>query len=162
MSMKKIGFGVCLVVLTSVLVCAMSRPSQSEPAHKAAPAAAPAVASVSSKVPTNLRGYLLAGLPKAAAQTISASDRVDVLVTFFAQVKDGTKQNVTITLLQNISVLKVGTEGDSAYVVLALSPRDAQYLAVAQVEGKVTVTVRSPQDTDNYVLEISTFSKLFN
>ena len=51
---------------------------------------------------------------------------------------------------------------DSTSLALALSPRDAQYLALAQQEGKISVILRSHGDVTQYIMEIATFEKLFN
>ena len=50
---------------------------------------------------------------------------------------------------------------DSSALSLALSPRDAQYLALAQAEGDISVILRTPGDVTNYLMEIATFEKLF-
>ena len=132
-----------------------------------------------------MRGYILTNVPIATASLIKPDDNVDVLLTFQAKMKDGSQQNVTVTLLQNIKVLGVGNDlgqgldaktasalknkdddaaafSDVAALALALSPRDAQYLALAQQEGKITVILRSHGDVTNYLMEIATFDKLFN
>ena len=162
--MKKISLGMCLVLMTSIFVCAMSKPSKNVPTEPTKPAetVVPAVKSVAGKIPEKLRAYLLTGLPKAMTQIVSADNKVDVLVTFEAIMKNGNKQNVTVTLLQDLNVLKVGTDDKDAYLVLALSPRDAQYLALAQKEGDVSVIVRPTEDKNHYLMEIATFEKLFN
>ena len=89
------------------------------------------------------------------------------------------------TLLQNVKVLGVGNDlgqgldaktasalknkdedasadSDSTALALALSPRDAQYLALAQKEGDISVILRSHGDVASYLMEIATFEKLFN
>ena len=65
------------------------------------------------------------------------------------------------------SALKNKDEDASAYsdstaLALALSPRDAQYLALGQKEGDISVTLRSHGDVTNYLMEIASFDKLFN
>ncbi len=127
---------------------------------------------VAEKVPLQSRGFIIPGLPNAFAQTIDADDQVDVLMTFEAQLKNGRKENVTVTLLQNIKVLDVGLEqpqragltgpvGGNAYVVLALSPKDSQYLSVALTQGKLDLVLRQPGDEETDVMEIASLEKLF-
>ena len=176
--MKKISLGIGAVLLASVFVCGMSKRAQNMPAVAAESTSvsaetAPIVAvkkSVAKDVPVQLRGYLLANLPQAMAEIVSANDRVDVLTTFSALMKDGTRQKVTVTLLQNVKVLKVGTienkakvgtVENKAYVVLALSPRDSQYMALSEQEGEIAVIVRPTGDEAQYIMEISTLEKLF-
>ena len=141
-------------------------------------------AGLSSKIPVQMRGYIIS-VPVATASMIKPDDNVDVLLTFEATMKTGTRQTVAVTLLQNVKVLGVGADlgqgldartanamknkdeeaaaySDNSTLSLALSPRDAQYLALAQKEGEVSVILRSHGDVTNYLMEIATFEKLFN
>ncbi len=142
-------------------------------------------AGLSSKIPVQMRGFIVNNVPIATASLIKPDDNVDILLTFSAVMKNGTQQNVTVTLLQNVKVLGVGNDlgqgldaksasalknkdedasaySDSVALALALSPRDAQYLALAQKEGDISVILRSHGDVTNYLMEIATFEKLFN
>ncbi len=142
-------------------------------------------AGLSSKIPVQMRGFIVNNIPIATASLIKPDDNVDVLLTFSAVMKDGRQQNVTITLLQNVKVLGVGNDlgqgldaksagalknkdedaaafNESSSLALALTPRDAQYLALAQKEGDLSVILRSHGDGTNYLMEIATFEKLFN
>ena len=116
---------------------------------------------------------------------IKPDDNVDVLLTFEAVMKNGSHQNVTITLLQNVKVLGVGSDlgqgldaktanamkskdddaaaySDTSSLSLALSSKDAQYLALALKEGDISVILRSHGDMTTYIMEVATFDKLFN
>ena len=140
-------------------------------------------AGLSSKIPVQMRGFII-NVPISTASMIKPDDNIDVLLTFEAVMKSGTRQKVTVTLLQNVKVLGVGSDlgqgldakaanamknkeedaaaySDSSALSLALSPRDAQYLALAQSEGDVSVILRSHGDVTNYLMEIATFEKLF-
>ncbi len=142
-------------------------------------------AGLSSKIPVQMRGFIITDVPIATASLIKPDDNVDVLFTFEAEMKNGTRQNVTVTLLQNIKVLGVGGDlgqgldaksagalknkdedaaafSDSVALALSLSPRDAQYLALAQKQGDISVTLRSHGDVTNYLMEVASFDKLFN
>ena len=142
-------------------------------------------AGLSSKIPVHMRGFIVNNVPIATASLIKPDDNVDILLTFSAVMKNGTQQNVTVTLLQNVKVLGVGNDlgqgldaksasalknkdedasaySDSVALALALSPRDAQYLALAQKEGDISVILRSHGDVTNYLMESATFEKLFN
>lgn len=141
-------------------------------------------AGLSSKIPVQMRGYIIS-VPVATASMIKPDDNVDVLLTFEATMKTGNRQTIAVTLLQNVKVLGVGADlgqgldartanamknkdeeaaaySDNSTLSLALSPRDAQYLALAQKEGEVSVILRSHGDVNNYLMEIATFEKLFN
>lgn len=141
-------------------------------------------AGLSSKIPVQMRGYII-NVPSSMAGMIKPDDNVDVLLTFEAMMKTGQRQKVAVTLLQNVKVLGVGADlgqgldartaaamkskdedaaaySDSSALSLSLSPRDAQYLALAQAEGDISVILRSHGDVTNYLMEIATFDKLFN
>lgn len=140
-------------------------------------------AGLSSKIPIQMRGYVLV-VDSNVASMIKPDDNVDILLTFEAVMKSGARQRVTVTLLQNVKVLGVGANlgqgldaksaaalksqeddasayTDTSALSLALSPRDAQYLALAQGEGTLSVILRSHGDVTNYLMEIATFEKLF-
>lgn len=142
-------------------------------------------AGLSSKIPVQMRGFIVNEVPVATASLIKPDDNVDILFTFKATMKNGTEQDITVTLLQNVKVLGVGNDlgqgldaksaaalkskdedasaySDNVALALSLSPRDAQYLALAQQQGKITVILRSHGDVTNYLMEIATFEKLFN
>lgn len=141
-------------------------------------------AGLSSKIPVSLRGFVIT-VDSNVASMIKPDDKVDILLTFEAVMKNGARQRVTATLLQAITVLGVGSnlgqgldaksaaslrnqeEDASAYtdtsaLSLAVSPKDAQYLALAKEEGVLTVVLRSPGDVQQHVMEVSTFDRLFN
>lgn len=141
-------------------------------------------AGLSSKIPVQMRGYVIS-VPVTTAGMIKPDDNVDVLLTFEAMMKNGSRQKVAVTLLQNVKVLGVGSDlgqgldartaaamknkeedasaySDNSVLSLSLSPRDAQYLALAQAEGDISVILRSHGDVTNYLMEIATFDKLFN
>lgn len=141
-------------------------------------------AGLSSKIPVQMRGYVIS-VPVTTAGMIKPDDNVDVLLTFEAMMKNGSRQKVALTLLQNVKVLGVGSDlgqgldartaaamknkeedasaySDNSVLSLSLSPRDAQYLALAQAEGDISVILRSHGDVTNYLMEIATFDKLFN
>ncbi len=142
-------------------------------------------AGLSSKIPVEMRGFIINNIPVSTASLIKPDDAVDILFTFPARLKGDIQQNVTVTLLQNIKVLGVGADlgqgldaksagamknkeedvaglTDSMALALALSPTDAQYLALAQQEGTITVVLRSHGDGSNYRIQVATFDKLFN
>lgn len=140
-------------------------------------------AGLSSKIPVQMRGFIIT-VPTNVASMIKPDDNIDVLLTFEAAMKNGSRQRVAITLLQNVKVLGVGSNlgqgldaktaaalrnqeedanayTDTGMLSLALSPTDAQFLALAQEEGTLSVTLRQPGDVAQYMMQIGTFDKLF-
>lgn len=140
-------------------------------------------AGLASKIPVQYRGFILEQ-PTSVTSMIKPDDNVDVLLTFEAAMKNGSHQRVTITLLQNIKVLGVGADlgqgldarsaanmkskeddasafSDNSVLSLSLSPKDAQYLALAKEEGTISVVLRSHGDVARYLMEVATFDKLF-
>jgi pilus assembly protein CpaB len=99
--------------------------------------------------------------PSSVAGMIRPNDHVDILGTFRfpAQEGDTALDTVTLTLLQNVTVLAVGQqlsttaeEGrrGASYTTLTLSitPPEAELLVFAQQKGKLTFTLRNPRDVD--------------
>ncbi|MDR1684130.1 MAG: Flp pilus assembly protein CpaB [Elusimicrobiota bacterium] len=143
-----------------------------------------AEAGISLKVRPNYRAFILS-VDNGVSNLIKPGDKVDVLLTFDALLKSGSKEKMTATILQDIEVLGVGSNlgqgmdaatragsqeqaanaaafSDSSALSLALSPVEAQYLALAREEGEVTLIVRSTGDGNMHPIEISSFSKLFS
>ena len=135
-----------------------------------APAPQSPMQKIAANVPMNQRAMVVDNLSSVLGQMIAEGDNVDVLFTFSATMKNGQSEKVSVTLLQNVKVLAAGAQSarscgdkanDNGYVVLSLTPRDAQYLALAQAEGIIDVIVRNAGDNANYIMEVSTFEKLF-
>lgn len=87
---------------------------------------------------------------------IHADDRVDVLVTMRQNFQGG--ESTTKVFLQNIKVLAVGQEVDNGdksrlhatpatVATLLVSPQDAERLVLAQMEGRIMLTLRSWTDS---------------
>jgi pilus assembly protein CpaB len=141
---------------------------------------------LSVKIPPGYRGAMLP-IDGDMKPLIKPGDRVDVLVTFEAVMKDsGQKEKVTATILQNVLVIAVGTNlgqgmnaaqfktaaaaedktaafAEHASISLALNPTEAQYLALAikQSGGDVTVVLRGLGDVEMHPMEMASFRKLF-
>ena len=141
-------------------------------------------AGISLKVSPNYRAFILE-VNNNVTNLVKPGDKVDILLTFEASLKGGTKENMAATILQNISVLGVGSNlgqgldaagkaanaekeanaaafSDRSVLSLALTPLEAQYLALAREEGEITIVVRSNGDTKMYPMAVSSFSKLFS
>lgn len=85
---------------------------------------------------------------------VAPGSRVDVL---FTSNPTGASEPVTTTLLENVLVIAAGGKierGGSGepqnvpVINLLVSPEDAQKLAMAQQEGKIQLSLRSPLDTE--------------
>jgi len=114
---------------------------------------------------------------------LKPGDHIDILVTFDAVMGDNRKEKVTATILQNVLVLGVGADlgqgmsaaqlkqkqkaasADQAFsdkmgVSLALNPNEAQYLALSQQQGQVSIVVRGLGDVELHPMEIASFKRL--
>ena len=96
---------------------------------------------------------------------ILPNDHVDIIGTFRfpGEEKTGGFDTVTLTILQNVTVLAVGQQVSSALprsgpgerarayatLTLALTPKETEMLVFAQNKGTLTFTLRNP--TDPYV-----------
>jgi pilus assembly protein CpaB len=136
------------------------------------------------RVPPGYRGAVVPVDPQLKS-LIKPGDRVDVLVTFDAQMSDGRREKATATMLQNILVLAVGRNlgqgmsagqskvfdeqeertaalSDKSTISVALNPEELQYLALAGKQGETTIGVRGPGDLDMHPIQIATLGHLFS
>lgn len=127
---------------------------------------APAASGLSALVTPGLRAV---SLPIGGAQAVSGmvrpSDRIDVLGTFSfpSKTRPDVMENVTLTVLQDVTVLATGqttarqlqsgrnarTAAGSGYstVTLEVSAEEAELLVFAQqMRGSLTLTLRNPGD----------------
>lgn len=85
---------------------------------------------------------------------IRSGDRVDILVTLDTNVLDDVR---TIVLLQDIEVLRVGGDqeegGCADTVTLALLPRQAEELTLADEKGSLRLALRGADDEQRYETE---------
>ncbi len=86
----------------------------------------------------------------SVSQTIQPGDHVDICVTLSMP---GAEIPTTITLLQNVSVLRVGThmiedevDKDYSTVSLMVLPKEVPILIHAQQHGKLSFALRHPED----------------
>ncbi len=113
-----------------------------------------------------LRAYSLSvGGAAAVSGLVQPNDRVDILGTFTfpSRKQAGQMEAVTLTLLQDVSVLATGQRlgrsdfggqdswnqqaGGYSTVTLEVSPREAEVLTFAQhVKGQLTLALRNPED----------------
>src|SRR5436190_8163146 len=108
-------------------------------------------------IPSNMRAIAVrVDDVVGVAGFIHADDRVDVLVTMRQQFQGG--ESTTKVFLQNIKVLAVGQEVDNGdksrlhatpatVATLLVSPQDAERLVLAQMEGRIMLTLRSWTDS---------------
>ena len=110
-------------------------------------------------------GMRAVSVPVSGAAAVSGlvlpNDRVDVLGTFVFGASDDPKASelVTLTVLQNVTVLATGMEtaksvasggyhaGGYSTVTLEVTPREAEVLVFAQqMKGRLSLTLRNPSD----------------
>ena len=117
---------------------------------------------LSSIVTHGMRALSLAvGGPEAVSGMIEPNDRIDVLGTFSFPSKKaaGEMETVTLTVLQDVTVLAVGQKlanrrssdrsagGGARTITVEVTPREAELLVFAQqVKGGLTLTLRNPSD----------------
>ena len=90
---------------------------------------------------------------------IRPNDHIDIIATFRFPNQEGTDklETVTLTLLQNVAVLAVGQDTDSApsrslqrqsysSITLNVTPKEAEILGFAMQKGKLNLTLRNPSD----------------
>lgn len=108
------------------------------------------------------------GGDSAVSGLVQPNDRVDILGTFTFPARNSTNpasrqtENVTLTLLQDVSVLATGMQlakqefedaqvftrpGGYSTVTFEVTPREAELLVFAQnVQGRLTLSLRNPED----------------
>lgn len=112
------------------------------------------------------RGYRGAAITVGWDQLlyVKKGDRVDVLVTFDALMKEDRKEKVTATILQNVVVLNVmkpAKREGSGVIELLLNPNEAQYAALSVAQGqKVHISVRAVGDLELHPMEMASFRRL--
>lgn len=115
-------------------------------------------------IPTGLRAVSLSiGGAAAVSGLVQPNDRVDVLGSFYfpSKTRPGETEAVTLTILQDVTVLATGPQLGSALetserrpftgyntVTLEVTPREAELLVfVENLRGHLTLTLRNPTDT---------------
>lgn len=169
------------IKMVSNLVTAIRIPKGNQITQSALTSLSPE-AGLSVKVPPGYRGCILP-LDSEMLKLLKPSDHIDVLVTFDAVMGDNRKEKVTATILQNVLVLGVGADlgqgmsaqqlkakqkaasADQAFsdkmgISLALNPNEAQYLALSQQQGTVSIVVRGLGDVELHPMEIASFKRL--
>jgi hypothetical protein len=118
------------------------------------------------KILNNWVGYRKMSIPLPGTQTVflHIGDRTDMIVEFEAELKDGSKQKVAATVLQNVVISDLvrpkEVSGVGAVEVL-VNPNEAQYAALSIAQGEVHIVKRAPQDDLMKPMEIASFRKLF-
>lgn len=112
------------------------------------------------------KGYRAVTLTFSGSQIafLKKGDRVDVLVTFDAQMTDKAKEKVTATILQNVVVTNVSKPAkleERGAVEILVNPNEAQYAALGQMQGELSLSVRAEGDTEMHPMEMASFRKLF-
>lgn len=117
---------------------------------------------LTSIIPANMRAVSIA-VDSTASVTglIQPNDHIDVIGTFkFPEMKgDASKDTLTLTILQNVIVLATGTDfgkqtatqtaqkRNYSNVTLSLTPKEAEMIIFATQKGRLTLTLRSYEDT---------------
>ncbi len=113
----------------------------------------------------------------AVGGLINPGDFIDIIAQLSIPVIDGEKEkeNVTSVLFQNLQVLAVGTnfkpvgnalvyqaqqKSRTLNITLALSPEEAGLLTFAQSNGKLNLSLRSPDERGKKVLQVASWDTL--
>jgi Flp pilus assembly protein CpaB len=115
-------------------------------------------------IPPGKRGYLLRLGNTDVANLILPGDHIDVMATFTVRKQDGNTSKATYTILQNILVIGVGKElkksneavtgkteaVESLVLTMAVAPKEAEQLALAQAESQneISIVVRPHGEND--------------
>ncbi|HBL15651.1 MAG: hypothetical protein A2X36_05985 [Elusimicrobia bacterium GWA2_69_24] len=113
-----------------------------------------------------VKGYRGATIPLGGHRLlfVKKGDRLDVMVTFDAQMKNNVKEKVTATILQNVLVVdiyKPANVSDLGAIEILLNPNEAQYAMLSLSQGEVNIVVRAPGDFEMHPMEMAGFRKLF-
>ena len=103
------------------------------------------------------RGFVME-LPKAQLSWVKKGAYLDVISVFEAQMKDNRKEKISATILQNVKV--AGVDHRRGTIVLLLNPVEAEYAALAPVQGTVSIALRAAGDSKLAQLEIGSYTKL--
>ncbi|MBI2387487.1 MAG: hypothetical protein HYV14_15975 [Elusimicrobia bacterium] len=131
----------------------------------AAPVLAASPAPAVSKAPALPAGYRAMALPFPSHQLrfIEPGDRVDVMVTFAAELgekESARKEDVTATIMQNVVVLAV--DHSEGVLQLIFNPNEAQYAALfASKDKTLWLSKRAAGDTEMHPMEMANARKLF-
>lgn len=102
------------------------------------------------------RIVVMPAAPREAAY-IGPGDRVDMVVTLFTGAARGL---TSMTVLQNVRVLDTVRKGEAAWLVLALTPVEAQQALLSQ-KFRVNFVLRSKGDEQLVPLETVSYVGLF-
>jgi Flp pilus assembly protein CpaB len=111
-------------------------------------------------------GYRAISLPMAGYKIafLEKGQRVDLLVTFDAVMKDKKKEKVTATIMQDVVVVNVQKPAkleENGVVELLLNPNEAQYAALSQYQGELSISRRAEGDVAMAPMEMASLRKLF-
>jgi len=106
------------------------------------------------------KGYrgLIMQLPPKQLAWVKKGDSIDVISVFEAVMKGDRKEKVAATILQNVRV--AGVNSRKGTLVLLLNPNEAQYAALAKVQGEISLSLRKAGDTELSMIEIASYRKL--
>jgi hypothetical protein len=78
--------------------------------------------------------------------------------------KDGKKEKVTATIMQDVVVVNVQKPGkleELGVVELLLNPNETQYAALSQYQGELSIARRAEGDVAMTPMEMASLRKLF-
>lgn len=167
--MNSISHNRLLVLCLSACVLSCSKPPESKsdavpgPAKPISLREADKNIVMTGAVPPGYRGIALP-VPSWQAQFISPGNRIDVIATLAKEHPGRPKEDFARTILQNVLVLDVRKplrDGEPSAIELALNPNEAQFLALAISDGRISVALRSDEDAEMHPMDMTGCRKLF-
>ena len=160
------------------IAAAAAKVAEQPKAAAAAAAAPPPLVSLAIKTPAGKRALTVQiDSLSAVGGLINPGDFVDVLARLnvpreAAGGTGGPVEQITAMVFQNLQVLAIGTnlnnpgmydiqnKAGNLYVTLAMDPEEAGLMSFVQQNGKVQLALRSPSETQSYLLQASSWQTL--
>lgn len=100
----------------------------------------------------------------AVGGMVSTGDYVDIIASLPVHSTSETKRNdtMTVTLFQNVLILAVGDAAQQASlpITIALNPQEVGLISFVQKHGSLQLVLRSPAETQAYILPAATWQSL--
>lgn len=112
------------------------------------------------RAPETVSGYrsFVMQFPKQQLRWVKKGDSLDVISVFDAVMAGNRKEKISATLLQNVRV--AGVDAGRGTLVLLVNPLEAEYAALMQHQGEVSLALRAPGDKAMTAMEVASYRRL--